>query len=173
MKKHHATRLHYDLRLEWNGILLSWALPEGPSCHAKVGHEAIEMEDHNKEYLLFEGMLKTGTIMLWDRGTWEPYPESKDIEKSLRKGLLRFMLHGEKLKGGWTLQRTITTDNAMHPLWTLSKHTDAFAESYVHRYILKEMPDSISTGRSLKEIERDWIRPKDKHQQQMKLFDAA
>jgi len=72
MKKHHATRLHYDLRLEWNGVLLSWALPDGPSCCAGVIRKAIEMEDHSRTNLLFEGVHETGPIMLWDRGTWEP-----------------------------------------------------------------------------------------------------
>jgi bifunctional non-homologous end joining protein LigD len=89
-KKHHATRLHYDLRLEWNGVLLSWALPQGPSCHAGVLREAIEMEDHRVANLLFEGVHETGPIMLWDRGTWEPHPEFEDIEICLRKGILRF-----------------------------------------------------------------------------------
>src|SRR5882724_3918854 len=127
MKKHHATRLHYDLRLEWNGVLLSWALTEGPSCHAGAIRKAIEMEDHRRTYLLFEGLHETGTIMLWDRGTWEPYPESDDIEKSLRKGILRFTLHGEKLKGGWILTRTSTAGSVWHPVWTLCKRDDTFA----------------------------------------------
>src|ERR1700733_11497778 len=94
-KKHHATRLHYDLRLEWNGFLLSWALPEGPSCNAGIIREAIEMEDHRTINLLFEGVHHTGPIMLWDRGTWEPHLESDDIESSLRNGILRFTLRGE------------------------------------------------------------------------------
>ena len=173
MKKHHATRLHYDLRLEWNGMLLSWALPEGPSCHAGVGREAIEMEDHNRAYLLFEGVHKTGPIMLWDCGTWETYPGYEDIEKSLHKGILRFTLHGEKLKGGWTLTRTSAAGNASHSIWTLCKCADAFAESRSQRCVLVEMPNSISTGRTIEEIRRDWFSPKNKHQHQMKLFDAA
>ena len=172
MKKHDATRLHYDLRLEWNGVLLSWALTEGPSCHARIIREAIEMEDHRRAYLLFEGLHETGTIMLWDRGTWEPCPESADIEKTLRNGILRFTLHGEKLKGGWTLTKTNTTKNA-RPIWALCKHVNAFAESYTSKCVLEERPNSISTGRTMEEIVRDWTRPKDKHQQQMRLFDEA
>lgn len=77
IKKHQATHLHYDLRLEWNGVLLSWALPQGPSCRAAVLREAIEMEDHRVANLLFEGVHETGPIMLWDRGTWEPHRNSK------------------------------------------------------------------------------------------------
>src|ERR1041385_1396263 len=115
MKKHDATSLHYDLRLEWNGRLLSWALPDGPSCNATVIREATEMEDHRSEYASFEGLHETGTIMLWDRGTWEPYPECEDIEKSLRKGILRFTLHGEKLIGDWTLIRISTARDEGRP----------------------------------------------------------
>ena len=109
MKKHLATRLHYDLRLEWNGILLSWALPEGPSCHAGVAREAVEMDDHNLAYLQFEGIHETGPIMLWDCGTWEPDQKCEDIYGSLRQGTLRFKLCGEKLKGGWTLTKANIT----------------------------------------------------------------
>jgi bifunctional non-homologous end joining protein LigD len=172
MKKHDATRLHYDLRLEWNGVLLSWALTEGPSCNARVVREAIEMADHRRAYLLFEGMHKTGTIMLWDRGTWEPYPKFADIEKNLRKGILQFALHGEKLKGGWTLTKTNTTSHA-RPIWTLCKHADAFAESHTLRCVLDEKPNSISTGRTMEGIVRDWTRPRGKHQGQMRLFEGG
>lgn len=173
MKKHDATHLHYDLRLKWNDVLLSWALPEGPSCRAGICREAIEMENHNSAYLLFEGVHKTGTIMLWDRGTWEPHPEFEDIEKSLRMGILRFTLRGEKLKGGWTLARINTAKNQSHAVWTLSKYADAFAQSRSDKCILMERPNSISTGRTMDEIERDWFSPKNKHLHQMKLFDAA
>lgn len=154
-------------------MLLSWALPEGPSCRATVIHEAIEMEDHRKAYLLFEGVHHTGPIMLWDRGTWAPYPEFEDIEKSLRKGILRITLHGEKLKGGWILSRTSGTENASRPVWTFRKDADAFAQSHPCRCILEERPNSISTGRTMEEIRRDWNKPKNKHQQQIGLFDVA
>src|SRR5580658_8390465 len=129
MKKHHATRLHYDLRLEWNGVLLSWALPEGPNCRAGVLRKAVEMQDHRAANLLFEGVHATGPIMLWDCGAWEPHRESKDIESSLRRGILRFTLHGEKLKGGWVLARTSNVRNVPRPIWTLSKEADSFAQS--------------------------------------------
>jgi len=172
MKKHQAKRLHYDLRLEWNGVLLSWALPEGPSCQPGVVREAVEMDDHREAYLQFEGVHHTGPIMLWDRGTWEPEPESEDIGKSLRKGVLRFTLCGEKLQGIWILTRTNITSNTRH-IWKLGKYPDAFAERYAHRCVLVERPNSISTRRTLEEIARDWTRPRDKHQGQMKLFDAA
>jgi bifunctional non-homologous end joining protein LigD len=170
MKKHLATRLHYDLRLEWNGVLLSWAIPQGPNCHAGIVREAVEMDDHREEYLQFEGVHKTGPIMLWDRGTWEPDPACGDIEKSLRQGILRFMLCGEKLKGGWVLTRTNTTENASRLVWTLCKQADAFAESYKDKCVLVKRPNSVSTGRTLEEIVRDWTKPKDKHLGQMKFF---
>ena len=115
MKKHRATRLHYDLRLEWNGVLLSWALPEGPSCRAEVPREAIQMEDHRVVNMLFEGVHETAPIMLWDRGTWEPHSEFKDIASCLRKGILRFTLYGERLKGSWMLART--NRNVPRPVW--------------------------------------------------------
>jgi bifunctional non-homologous end joining protein LigD len=166
MKEHHATRRHYDLRLEWNGVLLSWALPEGPSCF-----EAIEMEDHNRANLLFEGVHETGPIMLWDRGTWEPHLESEDIESSLRRGILRFTLYGEKLKGDWILTRTNRATNAQRPIWTLCKQADSFAATPADKCILEIWSNSISTRRTMEEIVREWTTPKDKHQRQARLFD--
>ena len=169
MKKHFATRLHYDLRLEWNGVLLSWALPEGPDCHAGVICNAIEMEDHRREYLQFQGVHKTGIIMLWDRGTWELHPESEDVESSLSRGILRFILHGEKLKGAWTLTKT-NIDRNTRSIWTLCKHDDAFAKACSCRSILKEQPNSV-TGETAEEISQNWITPRNKHERQSRLFD--
>jgi len=171
MKKHHATRLHYDLRLEWNGVLLSWALPKGPSCHVGELRTAIEMEDHRREYLLFEGLHPTGPIMLWDRGTWEPHPESCDIDGGLRKGFLSFTLHGEKLKGDWTLTRTNSAKNAARPIWTLCKQADSSVNSRADKEILEEHANSVSTGRTMEEIVRDWTNPKDSHEKQAKFFE--
>jgi bifunctional non-homologous end joining protein LigD len=170
MKKHRATRLHYDLRLEWNGVLLSWALPEGPSCRPGVLREAIEMEDHRVANLLFEGLHETGPIMIWDRGTWEPHPECNDIESCLRKGILQFTLYGEKLKGGWMLART--NRNAPRPVWMLSKLTDSFAES-TDKNILEDQPNSIRSGRNIEEIVCEWTTPKSKHERQINLFDGT
>ena len=173
IKKHHATRLHYDLRLEWNGVLLSWALPEGPSNRAGEIRTAIEMEDHRIANLLFEGVHETGPIMLWDRGTWEPQPESDDIANSLRRGVLRFTLHGERLKGGWTLTRIKSGRNAQRPIWTLCKQADSFAASRDDKCVLEKWPNSVSTGRTMEEIVHDWTERKDKHERQRKLFDEA
>jgi bifunctional non-homologous end joining protein LigD len=169
-KKHRATRLHYDLRLEYNGVLLSWALPEGPSCHAGVLREAIEMEDHRVANLLFEGLHETGPIMLWDRGIWEPHPEYNDIESCLRKGILQFTLYGEKLKGGWSLTRT--DRNAPRPVWMFSKLADSFVESSGSN-ILEDQPNSVRSGRNIEEIVRNWTTPRNKHERQRRLFDQT
>jgi bifunctional non-homologous end joining protein LigD len=173
IKKHHATRLHYDLRLEWNGVLLSWALPDGPSCSAGTARKAIEMEDHRRANLLFEGVHETGPIMLWDRGTWEPHPESGDIESSLRNGILQFTLRGEKLKGGWTLVRVNGQKSGPRPVWNLLKQADSFASKHAEKCILEKQPTSVSTGRTLEEIVQDWTRGKDKHERQTRLFDET
>jgi bifunctional non-homologous end joining protein LigD len=171
VKKHHATRLHYDLRLEFNGVLLSWALPEGPSCCAGAICEAIEMEDHRRANLPFEGVHETGPIMLWDRGSWVPHPECEDIESSLRRGILRFTLRGEKLRGAWMLVRPTSIKNARRPIWTLCKEPDSFAGSLTDKCILEALPNSVSTGRTMEEIVLDWTSPKNKHERQTKLFD--
>ena len=171
IKKHHATRLHYDLRLEWNGVLLSWALPEGPSCHVGELRRAIEMEDHRSEYLLFEGLHKTGPIMLWDRGTWEPHPESDDINSGLRKGFLKFTLRGEKLRGDWTLTRMNSARNVPRPIWTLYKQANSFVDSRADKGILEEQANSVSTGRTMEEIVRDWTKSEDRHERQIKFFE--
>lgn len=160
VKKHHATRLHYDLRLEWNGVLLSWALPEGPSYCACVVREAIEMPDHRKEYLSFEGVHPTGPIMLWDRGMWVPDQSCKDVRSSLCKGILRFTLCGEKLQGDWVLRRVRGAKNSRPPVWTLYKQADDIAKRYLDRCVLKELPNSVLTGRTMEEIVRDWSHPR-------------
>jgi bifunctional non-homologous end joining protein LigD len=169
-KKHHATRLHYDLRLEWNGVLLSWALPDGPSCCAGVVRQAIEMDDHRLANLQFEGVHETGPMMLWDRGTWTPDPNSEDIESSLSRGILQFSLQGEKLTGGWILTRASSARNATRAVWTLCKQADSSARRDIDICVLKEWPNSVATGRTMEEIVRDWTTPKDKHKLQTKLF---
>jgi bifunctional non-homologous end joining protein LigD len=171
IKEHFATRHHYDLRLEFNGVLLSWALPDGPSCRTAVIRKAIEMEDHNRVNLLFEGLHDTGLIARWDQGTWEPHPEFDDIAKSLRGGMLRFTLYGEKLKGAWTLTRIDSARNARRPVWTLCKDADEFADSPADRCVLERLPNSV-TGKTMEEIARPWTSPRDKHERQSRLFDA-
>jgi len=170
MKKHDATYLHYDLRLEWNGVLLSWALRGGPSTEPGELRDAVEMDDHRLEYLLFEGVHRTGTIMLWDRGAWAPSPECEDVGASVRRGILRFTLHGEKLHCGWTLTRTNIVGSDSRVLWKLCKQADEFAESWAGRCILREQPNSIS-GKTMEEIKQEWTRRKKRYEGQANLFD--
>src|SRR5947207_1560836 len=109
IQKHRASHLHYDFRLEWNGTLLSWAVPKGPSLDPSIKRLATQVEDHPLEYASFEGVIPEGeygggTVMVWDKGAWTP--ESADIDAAWRKGELKFALYGKKLKGSWVLVRT-------------------------------------------------------------------
>src|SRR6202012_5336436 len=110
VQKHLASHLHYDFRLEHNGVLLSWAVPKGPSLNPKDKRLAMAVEDHPLDYGDFEGVIPSGygagIVMLWDRGTGTP--ETNDIDAALKKGDLKFSLDGVKLKGSWALVRIRT-----------------------------------------------------------------
>src|SRR5918995_1141212 len=103
VQKHLASHLHYDFRLEHNGVLLSWAVPKGPSLNPKDKRLAMRVEDHPYHYRDFEGVIPSGygagIVMLWDRGTWQPEPGSEDVDAALAKGELKLRLEGTKLKG--------------------------------------------------------------------------
>jgi bifunctional non-homologous end joining protein LigD len=129
VQKHLASHLHYDFRLEWNGVLLSWAVPKGPSLNPADKRLAMHVEDHPIEYGSFEGVIPegygAGIVMLWDRGTWEP--ESEDVDAALKKGDLKFRLDGFKLKGSWVLVRTGGYGGRFGQpgkSWLLIKHRD-------------------------------------------------
>ena len=135
VQKHLASHLHYDLRLEWNGVLLSWAVPKGPSIDSKDKRLAMHVEDHPIDYGMFEGVIPegygAGIVMLWDYGTWEP--ESADVDAALRKGDLKFRLNGYKLKGSWVLVKTHSfgpstgSGQAASNSWLVIKHRDDWA----------------------------------------------
>jgi len=129
VQKHLASHLHYDLRLEWNGVLLSWAIPKGPSIDPADKRLAMQTEDHPFAYGTFEGVIPegygAGIVMLWDRGTWAP--EVPDVDVALRKGDLKFTLDGYKLKGSWALIRTRGFGSGSKPSWLLIKHKDDWA----------------------------------------------
>jgi bifunctional non-homologous end joining protein LigD len=155
VQKHRATALHYDFRLEWNGVLLSWAVPKGPSLEPSVKRLAMPTEDHPLEYGKFEGVIPEGeygggTVMLWDRGTWTP--EGGDVDAALRKGELKFRLQGVKLRGSWVFVRTRARQGDKRPTWLLIKHRDEFAST---RDITETAPRSVVTNRLLVEIARD------------------
>jgi bifunctional non-homologous end joining protein LigD len=128
VQKHLASHLHYDFRLEWNGVLLSWAVPKGPSIDPKDKRLAMQTEDHPFDYGMFEGVIPegygAGIVMLWDHGTWEP--ESEDVDAALRKGDLKFRLNGYKLKGSWVIVKTRGYGGAPNS-WLLIKHKDEWA----------------------------------------------
>jgi len=130
VQKHQASHLHYDFRLEWRGVLLSWAVPKGPSPNPSVKRLAMQVEDHPVEYGGFEGTIPEGqygggTVMVWDRGTWEP--ESENVDAALEAGDLKFTLRGKKLKGSWVLVRTKGRGSSSKPSWLLIKHRDQYA----------------------------------------------
>ena len=107
VQKHLASSLHYDFRLEHAGVLLSWAVPKGPSLNPKDSALPWRTEDHPFDYGEFEGVIPegygAGIVMLWDRGTWTPAPGFEDVDRALKEGELKFTLNGVKLKGGWVL----------------------------------------------------------------------
>ncbi len=154
VQKHRASHLHYDFRLEWNGVLLSWAVPKGPSLDPAVKRLAMAVEDHPLEYASFEGVIPEGeygggTVMVWDTGTYTP--ESADVGAAVRKGELKFTLHGKKLRGSWVLVRTRGRgpDGRGDRSWLLIKHRDDAAST---EDVATTKPRSVLSKRILAEI---------------------
>jgi len=157
IQKHAASRLHYDLRLEVDGVFKSWAVTKGPSLNPRDRRLAVEVEDHPLDYGDFEGTIPQGeygggTVMLWDRGFWMP-EEGVDPEQALRKGELKFTLAGEKLKGSWVLVRMRQNrerSRSNRNNWLLIKHRDAYARE--NGDAVTEEDHSVASGRTLEEI---------------------
>ncbi len=156
IQKHAASRLHYDFRLELDGVLLSWAVPKGPSFDPRDKRLAMRVEDHPVEYGSFEGVIPegeygAGAVVLWDRGTWTPVVEPG---LALKKGELKFQLHGEKLAGKWALVRIKGDDPKA---WLLVKDKDEHARTAAELDIVSARPESVLSGRGLAEVaaERD------------------
>ena len=150
IQKHRATALHYDFRLEADGVLKSWAVPKGPSLDPKVRRLAMQVEDHPVDYADFEGVIPEGeygggTVMVWDYGTYEP-EETDDVSAAIREGELKFTLDGRKLKGSWVLVRTRERQ------WLLIKHRDYYTTT---EDVTEIAPASILTRRTLAEIAED------------------
>ena len=148
VQKHAATRLHWDFRLELDGVLLSWAVTRGPSSNPEDKRLAVRTEDHPLGYATFEGTIPKaeyggGTVMLWDRGTWDPEGDPRD---GLKKGKLHFTLHGERMKGEWLLVRL--KPEGKRENWLMRKVDDAFATGD----LVAEHVTSVATGRSLEDI---------------------
>jgi bifunctional non-homologous end joining protein LigD len=157
VQKHLASHLHYDFRLEHNGVLLSWAVPKGPSLDPKTKRLAMQTEDHPIDYGEFEGVIPegygAGIVMLWDRGTWTPQVD--DVDAAIRKGDLKFTLNGYKLKGSWVLVRTSgrfagargSGDGARS--WLLIKHRDEWSGDLD---ITEFAPRSVKTDGDFEDI---------------------
>ena len=154
IQKHDATRLHYDLRLEMDGVLKSWAVTKGPSLVPGEKRLAVHVEDHPLEYGGFEGTIPKGeygggTVIVWDRGTWEPV---HDVHKSYAKGHLEFELVGAKLSGRWHLVRMKGKRSEKRENWLLIKGDDEAARTADEPDILEERPESVKTGRVIDEV---------------------
>ncbi len=154
VQHHMARRAHYDLRLEWGGVLLSWAVPKGPSYNTRDKRLAVQVEDHPLEYRNFEGTIPKGeygggTVMLWDEGIWEP---QVDVDEGLRQGSLKLILKGRRLKGKWALVRMKARADETRDNWLLLKEKDEYAQSDDG---VSEFITSIRSGRSMSEIEKN------------------
>jgi bifunctional non-homologous end joining protein LigD len=155
IQKHAASRLHFDFRLELDGVMKSWAVPKGPSYDPSVRRLAMEVEDHPIEYNTFEGTIPKGeygggTVMLWDRGTYEAEdgggPEA--LREGYERGDLKIVLRGKRLKGGWVLVRMRREGGRAQ--WLLIKHRDEYADPDYD--VVDEAVTSVASGRTMDEI---------------------
>jgi bifunctional non-homologous end joining protein LigD len=164
IQKHAARQVHFDLRLELDGVMKSWAVPKGPSLDPSVKRLAMEVEDHPIEYNTFEGTIPQGeygggTVMLWDRGTYIPDPampaganDEAAVQSGYDRGDLKVVLHGERMRGSWVLVRTRfgAGRSSAKPSWLLIKHRDAFAQPGSD--VVADAITSVESGRTMDEI---------------------
>jgi bifunctional non-homologous end joining protein LigD len=156
VQKHDASRLHWDFRLELDGVLKSWAVPKGPSIDPDDKRLAVRTEDHPLDYGTFEGVIPKGeygggTVMLWDQGRWIPEP-GKDPSKTIEEGHLHFALEGERMKGEWVMFRLKGRPGDRQEPWMLKKVTDEFAKPEEGDALVEQCVTSVTTGRSMAEI---------------------
>ena len=152
IQKHDATTLHYDFRLEVDGALRSWAVPKGPSTDPREKRLAVEVEDHPLSYGDFEGVIGegnygAGSVIVWDTGTYRNLDDERSMAEALDSGHAKFWLEGEKLKGGWTLQRTHAGPK---PQWLLIKRRDEGADA--RRNPESTQPESVRSGRTIEQV---------------------
>ncbi len=163
IQKHAATALHYDFRLELDGVLLSWAVPKGPSLDTHDKRLAVHVEDHPIPYADFEGTIPAGeygggTVLVWDTGTWEPVG---DPRAGLAKGDLKFDLRGTKLQGRYVLVHMKPRPGEKREMWLLIKERDEFVRPREEFDVIAEQPDSVVTGRSLEQVAAEEAQPAD------------
>ncbi|HEX8841113.1 MAG TPA: DNA polymerase ligase N-terminal domain-containing protein, partial [Sphingomicrobium sp.] len=156
VQKHEASRLHWDFRLELDGVLKSWAVPKGPSLDPDEKRLAMRTEDHPLDYGDFEGTIPAGeygggTVMLWDKGRWIPDPR-KDPKKTIEEGHLHFTLEGERMKGEWVLFRLNPRPGERGEPWMLKKVTDDYADPDDGEALVDNCVTSVTTGRTMAEI---------------------
>ncbi len=155
IQQHAATAVHYDFRLEVDGVLRSWAVPKGPSTDPREKRLAVEVEDHQLEYADFEGVIGrssygAGAVIVWDAGRYRNLDEQRTMAEALDGGHAKFWLEGQKLTGGWTLQRT---RGGAKPQWLLIKRRDGEADA--RRNPQSTQPESVKTGRTLEDVARE------------------
>ncbi|MFZ1677550.1 MAG: DNA polymerase ligase N-terminal domain-containing protein [Saprospiraceae bacterium] len=158
IQKHAATRLHYDFRLEMEGVLKSWAVPKGPSTDPKTKRLAMMVEDHPYDYKDFEGSIPKGeygggTVIIWDQGLYEPIEkidgkkaQEKFLLKQLKEGSVKVVMHGKKMKGEWALVKTHQSENS----WLLIKHKDKYASDAD----ITDKGKSVISGKTIEQIEK-------------------
>src|SRR6476620_9915522 len=156
VQKHDASRLHWDFRLELDGVLKSWAVPKGPSLDPGENRLAMRTEDHPLDYGDFEGTIPKGeygggTVMLWDQGRWIPDPR-KDPSKTIEEGHLHFTLEGDRMKGEWVMFRLKPKPGEKAEPWMLKKVADDFADPENGDALVEQCVTSVTTGRSMAEI---------------------